>query len=92
LEAYRFLGDGKNVASPKQIRAALSFAYKHWDLKNGEISRNGNLCTLVAEILAESKYKNGLQTCVNFRFLRFPGRRRKEFLRCLRTNGVFVQL
>ena len=34
LEAYRFLGDGKNAASLKQIRAALSFAYKHWDLKN----------------------------------------------------------
>ena len=34
LEAYRFLGDGKNSASLKQIRAALSFAYKHWDLKN----------------------------------------------------------
>jgi hypothetical protein len=28
LEAYRFLGDGKNSASLKQIRAALSFAYK----------------------------------------------------------------
>ena len=28
LEAYRFLGDGKNAASLKQIRAALSFAYK----------------------------------------------------------------
>jgi hypothetical protein len=34
LEAYRFLGEGKNAASLKQIRAALSFAYKHWDLKN----------------------------------------------------------
>jgi integrase len=34
LAAYRFLGDGKNAASLKQIRAALSFAYKHWDLKN----------------------------------------------------------
>jgi site-specific recombinase XerD len=34
LDAYRFLGDGKNAASLKQIRAALSFAYKHWDLKN----------------------------------------------------------
>ena len=32
-EAYRFLG-GKNAASLKQIRAALSFAYKHWDVKN----------------------------------------------------------
>jgi hypothetical protein len=31
---YRFLGEGKNAASLKQIRAALSFAYKHWDLKN----------------------------------------------------------
>jgi hypothetical protein len=34
LEAYRFLGEGKNAASLKQIRAALSFAYKHWDLKD----------------------------------------------------------
>jgi integrase len=34
LEAYGFLGDGKNAASLKQIRAALSFAYRHWDLKN----------------------------------------------------------
>ena len=37
LEAYRFLGrrENKNAAEPqKQIRAALSFAYKHWDLKN----------------------------------------------------------
>ena len=34
MEAYRFLGDGKNAASLKQIRAALSFAYKHWDLMN----------------------------------------------------------
>ena len=34
LEAYRFLGEGKSTASFKQIRAALSFAYKHWDLKN----------------------------------------------------------
>ena len=34
LDAYRFLGDGKNAARLKQIRAALSFAYKHWDLKN----------------------------------------------------------
>src|SRR5258705_987718 len=34
LEAYRFLGDGKNAASLKQIRAALSSVYKHWDLKN----------------------------------------------------------
>ena len=31
---YRFLGEGKNAASLKQIRAALSFAYKHWGLKN----------------------------------------------------------
>ena len=34
MEAYRFLGDGKNAASLKQIRAVLSFGYKHWDLKN----------------------------------------------------------
>jgi hypothetical protein len=34
LEAYRFLSEGTNAASLKQIRAALSFAYKHWDLKN----------------------------------------------------------
>jgi site-specific recombinase XerD len=33
-EAYRFLGEGKNAANLKQIRAALSFAYKHWDVKN----------------------------------------------------------
>jgi integrase len=33
-EAYRFLGEGKSAANLKQIRAALSFAYKHWDLKN----------------------------------------------------------
>jgi integrase len=29
-----FVGEGKNASSLKQIRAALSFAYKHWDLKN----------------------------------------------------------
>jgi hypothetical protein len=34
LEAYRFLAEGKNAASLKQIRAALSFAYRYWDLKN----------------------------------------------------------
>ena len=34
LEGYTFLGEGKNAASLKQIRAALSFAYRHWDLKN----------------------------------------------------------
>jgi integrase len=34
LEAYRFLGKEKGTASLKQIRAALSFSYKHWDLKN----------------------------------------------------------
>ena len=33
-EAYRFLGEGKNAASLKQIWAALSLAYKHWDVKN----------------------------------------------------------
>jgi hypothetical protein len=33
-EAYRFLGEGKKAASLKQIRAALSFAYKHWGVKN----------------------------------------------------------
>ena len=33
-EAYRFLGEGKSAANLKQIRAALSFAYKHWDVKN----------------------------------------------------------
>jgi hypothetical protein len=33
LEAYRFLGAGKNAASLKQIRAALSFAYKHWETR-----------------------------------------------------------
>jgi integrase len=31
-EAYRFLGEV--AATLKQIRAALSFAYKHWELKN----------------------------------------------------------
>jgi hypothetical protein len=30
----RFLGEGKNAVSLKQIRAALSFVYKQWDLKN----------------------------------------------------------
>jgi integrase len=34
LEIYRLLGKEKGPASLKQIRAALSFAYKHWDLKN----------------------------------------------------------
>ena len=34
LEGYTFLGEGKNAASLKQIRAALSFAYRHWDIKN----------------------------------------------------------
>ena len=29
-----FLGEVKNAATLKQIRAALSFAYKHWDVKN----------------------------------------------------------
>ncbi|MDQ3621068.1 MAG: tyrosine-type recombinase/integrase [Verrucomicrobiota bacterium] len=33
-EAYSWLGDKKGSATIKQIRAALSFAYKHWDLKN----------------------------------------------------------
>ena len=33
-EAYRFLGEGKSAPNLKQIRAALSFAYKHWDVKN----------------------------------------------------------
>ena len=33
-EAYRFLGEGKSAANLKQMRAALSLAYKHWDLKN----------------------------------------------------------
>ena len=28
------MGEAKNAASLKQIRTALSFAYKHWDLKN----------------------------------------------------------
>jgi hypothetical protein len=28
-EAYRFLGEGKNAASLKQIRVALFFAYEH---------------------------------------------------------------
>ena len=33
-EAYRFLGEGKSAPNLKQVRAALSFAYKHWDTKN----------------------------------------------------------
>jgi integrase len=33
-EAYRFLEEGKSAPNLKQIRAALSFAYKHWDVKN----------------------------------------------------------
>ena len=33
-EAYRFLGEGKNAATLKQCRAALSFAYRHWKLIN----------------------------------------------------------
>ena len=33
LECLSVPGE-KNAASLKQIRAALSFAYKHWDLKN----------------------------------------------------------
>jgi hypothetical protein len=33
-EAYRFLGQGKSAPNLKQIRAGLSFAYRHWDLKN----------------------------------------------------------
>ncbi len=28
------MGEKKGAATIKQIRAALSFAYKHWDLKN----------------------------------------------------------
>jgi hypothetical protein len=32
-EAYRFR-EGKNAANLKKIRAALSFAYKHWDAKS----------------------------------------------------------
>ena len=34
LEIYCLLGKDKGPASLKQIRAALSFAYKYWDLKN----------------------------------------------------------
>jgi hypothetical protein len=33
-EACRFLGQGKSAPNLKQIRAGLSFAYRHWDLKN----------------------------------------------------------
>lgn len=33
-EAYGWLGERKGPATLKQIRAALAFAYKHWDLKN----------------------------------------------------------
>ena len=34
LGSLSVLRRGKNAASLKQIRAALSFVYKHWDLKN----------------------------------------------------------
>jgi site-specific recombinase XerD len=34
LESVFLSWRGENAASLKQIRAALSFAYKHWDLKN----------------------------------------------------------
>jgi hypothetical protein len=34
LEVYGSMGKDKGAASLKQIRAALSFAYKQWDLKN----------------------------------------------------------
>jgi len=34
LGGLSVLGEGKNAESLKQIRAAISFAYKHWDLKN----------------------------------------------------------
>jgi hypothetical protein len=43
LEAYRVLGEGKNAASLKQIRAALSFACKHWELKNPFAKIGGSL-------------------------------------------------
>ncbi|MDB6175885.1 MAG: tyrosine recombinase [Chthoniobacteraceae bacterium] len=33
-KSYALLGDGKGAATLKQIRAALAFAYNHWDLKN----------------------------------------------------------
>jgi len=34
LEAYAWLSQGKGPATIKQLRAALSFAFQHWDLKN----------------------------------------------------------
>lgn len=34
LQAYAWLSEGKGPASIKQLRAALSFAFQHWDLKN----------------------------------------------------------
>ncbi len=34
LQAYAWLSDGKGPATIRQIRAALSFAFEHWDLKN----------------------------------------------------------
>jgi site-specific recombinase XerD len=34
LEAYAWLSEGKGPATIKQLRAALSFAFQHWDLKN----------------------------------------------------------
>ncbi len=33
-DAYARLSDGKGPASIRQIRAALGFAFEHWDLKN----------------------------------------------------------
>ena len=56
LEAYRFVGEGKNAASLKQIRAALSFACKHWDLKtpfrrsNPRSTRNRRIYLLLSDI------------------------------------------
>ena len=34
LQAYAWLSEGKGPATIKQLRAALSFAFRHWDLKN----------------------------------------------------------
>ena len=48
LEIYRLLGKENGPASLKQIRAALSFAYKHWDLKNpfARSREDGRLATI----------------------------------------------
>jgi monoamine oxidase len=53
LKAYRFLGEGKNAASLKQIRAALSFACRHWDLKNPFAKIEHLIAKLTASLAAK---------------------------------------